>query len=227
MTEEEALLQAVLEEPDEDTPRLIYADWLEEHGDVLRTQFIRVQCELARLPETDKRRPKLEKREHALESRYEPRWRKTLPEWTWYLRIRLRRGFGAIVCTSTPNFLRYAARAFRCFPIQEAELDNVVPYLPRLLRSRYLSRLRSLELWDYGLDTDAARQLAACPHLAQLRELHLRCHDRFGDAAAQALAAAPHLTNLTRFILRSEALGPVGTKRLRRRFGKRLTIRSD
>jgi len=31
-------------------PRLILSDWLDEHGDPDRTEFIRVQCELARLP---------------------------------------------------------------------------------------------------------------------------------------------------------------------------------
>jgi uncharacterized protein (TIGR02996 family) len=26
------LLQAILADPEDDTPRLVYADWLEEHG---------------------------------------------------------------------------------------------------------------------------------------------------------------------------------------------------
>src|SRR5262245_2730515 len=47
----DAIFQAVLDEPDEDAPRLILADWLEEHGDRhgrARAELIRVQCELAR-----------------------------------------------------------------------------------------------------------------------------------------------------------------------------------
>ncbi len=57
MTDDPALLAAVRDRPD-DTPRLVYADWLEDHaGDGpdpgawrARAEFIRVQCELARMP---------------------------------------------------------------------------------------------------------------------------------------------------------------------------------
>lgn len=47
MTTGDALLQAILDEPDADDLRLIYADWLEDHGEEERAEFIRVQCELA------------------------------------------------------------------------------------------------------------------------------------------------------------------------------------
>ena len=33
MNEREALLRAICEHPDEDTPRLVFADWLQENGD--------------------------------------------------------------------------------------------------------------------------------------------------------------------------------------------------
>jgi uncharacterized protein (TIGR02996 family) len=33
MTHDEAFLQAILDSPDDDAPRLIYADWLEEKDD--------------------------------------------------------------------------------------------------------------------------------------------------------------------------------------------------
>ena len=48
MTPEEAFLQAILEDPLSDTPRLIFADWLEENGQAVRAEFVRVQCELDR-----------------------------------------------------------------------------------------------------------------------------------------------------------------------------------
>ena len=49
MSEEEALIAAVCAAPDDDLPRLVYADYLEEHDRPERAEFIRVQCELARL----------------------------------------------------------------------------------------------------------------------------------------------------------------------------------
>jgi uncharacterized protein (TIGR02996 family) len=40
MTEERAFLIAILERPDDDTTKLVYADWLEEQGDP-RYEFLR------------------------------------------------------------------------------------------------------------------------------------------------------------------------------------------
>jgi uncharacterized protein (TIGR02996 family) len=42
-------LAAIIAEPDEDTPRLVAADFLEENGEPDRAAFIRIQIELARL----------------------------------------------------------------------------------------------------------------------------------------------------------------------------------
>jgi uncharacterized protein (TIGR02996 family) len=46
VTHDDAFLQAILESPDDDTPRLVYADWLDEHD---RDEFIHMQGLLARL----------------------------------------------------------------------------------------------------------------------------------------------------------------------------------
>jgi uncharacterized protein (TIGR02996 family) len=48
-TDAAALYAAIFAHPDEDVPRLMYADCIEEH-DAARAEFIRVQVELARLP---------------------------------------------------------------------------------------------------------------------------------------------------------------------------------
>jgi uncharacterized protein (TIGR02996 family) len=44
-----ALLRAICAAPDDDTPRLVAADWLEEHGNTDWAAFIRIQVGLARL----------------------------------------------------------------------------------------------------------------------------------------------------------------------------------
>lgn len=49
MSDRDALLAAIRAHPEEDTPRLMFADWLEEQGDEVRAEFLRLQCELARL----------------------------------------------------------------------------------------------------------------------------------------------------------------------------------
>jgi uncharacterized protein (TIGR02996 family) len=47
MTDEDALIAAILDEEPADLPRLAYADWLEERGDLERAEYLRL--EVARL----------------------------------------------------------------------------------------------------------------------------------------------------------------------------------
>jgi uncharacterized protein (TIGR02996 family) len=54
VTEAEALFAAICDSPADDLPRLVYADWLDEHGASDYAEFIRVQCELARVPIYDR-----------------------------------------------------------------------------------------------------------------------------------------------------------------------------
>src|SRR5262249_38939872 len=57
----------IIARPDDDTPRLIYADWLEENGrteaERARAEFVRVQVEQERLPADDDRRAELAARQ--------------------------------------------------------------------------------------------------------------------------------------------------------------------
>jgi uncharacterized protein (TIGR02996 family) len=53
MTDQSSLLAAITAAPDDDAPRLVYADWLDEHGHSDRAEFIRVQVESATLEEED------------------------------------------------------------------------------------------------------------------------------------------------------------------------------
>jgi uncharacterized protein (TIGR02996 family) len=49
LAEHEGFLRAIFDAPDDDLPRLVYADFLEENGEPERAALIRVQCELAAL----------------------------------------------------------------------------------------------------------------------------------------------------------------------------------
>src|SRR5258708_3140171 len=66
-------LTAILDNIDDDLPRLVYADWLEERGDP-RGEFIRVQCTLARMTESDPRWQDVKAREKALLGKYRETW---------------------------------------------------------------------------------------------------------------------------------------------------------
>ena len=71
MGDREALLAAVVADPDADLPRLVYADWCDDHGEPERAEFIRVQCELAR----DATDLGLAEREGELSNRFADHWR--------------------------------------------------------------------------------------------------------------------------------------------------------
>ena len=54
-----ALLEAIRADPESDEPRLVFADWAEERGDLDRATFIRAQLRLASLPYWDSERANL------------------------------------------------------------------------------------------------------------------------------------------------------------------------
>jgi uncharacterized protein (TIGR02996 family) len=44
MSEEVAFLRAIADAPEDDAPRLVYADWLDERGEAARAEYLRVEC---------------------------------------------------------------------------------------------------------------------------------------------------------------------------------------
>jgi uncharacterized protein (TIGR02996 family) len=49
MSEEFAIINQMRESPEDPTIRLVYADWLDEHGRGPQAEFVRLQCEIAAL----------------------------------------------------------------------------------------------------------------------------------------------------------------------------------
>src|SRR5215216_6655639 len=100
--ENPALLAAIIAHPDEDTPRLMYADWLDENGDPARAEFIRLQCAAAEREHTafvnhddpDGRRMS------ALQVQMQARWLAEMPLIHGVHWVGFRRGFPAIHVTS-------------------------------------------------------------------------------------------------------------------------------
>lgn len=104
LDEHEAFLRAIFDAPEDDTPRLVYADFLEENGEPERAEFIRVQCRLAPWPTPydGTGTAEIRKRERELLSRLHPELE--LINWTWeeQRQISLGRGFVsqpiAVIC---------------------------------------------------------------------------------------------------------------------------------
>lgn len=241
--DEAALRQAVLESPEDDGIRLMYADWLEERGDP-RGEFIRLQCHLARLPADHEDRETLVDRESALLVDYGFAWRQALPP---ILRCQpFVRGFVETASMTTSDFLVHAEQMFSLAPIRHLH----VKYLwydgqdfGKFLASPYLARLRTLDLsgcratdGDVDMLADSphlnlrtlilkenligdsgARRLAACSRLATLTTLDVT-HNQITVAGALALASSPYLAN-ARIDLSNNQFGEQGVEILRERIG--------
>jgi uncharacterized protein (TIGR02996 family) len=200
---EDAFLQDILAHPDDDAPRLIYADWLEEH-DNPRGEFIRVQCALARLDEEDPRRWPLERRAEELLREHEKKWLShgvVAGLWTF------RRGFVEQITLTPDEFLFSADRLFEQAPIQylrlrqrEGSVDTAEgdpnSLLARVARSPLLARLTGLSL-ARPLSRHDLQAFADSPHLRRLTELRLSGLYLDEDVLFE-WGESPHLPNLRR-----------------------------
>ncbi len=137
MTHHDAFLQAILEAPDDDTPRLVYADWLTDQDDP-RGEFIRVQCRLARMDAADPGRPVLEARERELLARHQDEW--LGPLCPLLSRGTFRRGFLDVVAVPARVYLEQAAIIWPA-TVRHVEIDlqrfeppgEVIEFVPKSL----------------------------------------------------------------------------------------------
>jgi uncharacterized protein (TIGR02996 family) len=204
--EESAFLDRVCADPDDDAPRLILADWLDERGDP-RGEFIRVQVALARLPADDARAAGLRDREATLLARYHAQWSEPLKGIAGWAEFR--RGFVETVNIETRTFLRRADDLLRLAPVRHVRLLDVGSSLPRLADCPQLGRLSALTIYAQHIDERLTRVLAESPHLDGLRALNIG-RNRVGDRGAERLAWSPRFRNLTELDLSDNALGDTG-----------------
>jgi uncharacterized protein (TIGR02996 family) len=184
---QEAFLRDVIAHPDDDAPRLIYADWLDENGDPDRAEFIRLQIDRAR---ACGHAPSQRERQLLVEN--EPRW--TGPLHGIVQRARFARGFVEQVFVLAENFLRHGEALFQLAPVRHVVFTKVRPDWRPLMASSHLRHVSTFELRGCGMSADEARLLAKCPHLPNLRQLFLR-YGVDGEAI-HVLAGSPSLARL-------------------------------
>jgi uncharacterized protein (TIGR02996 family) len=173
-------LQAILANPDDDTPRLVYADWLDENGNPERAEFIRVQIELAKLSRWDPKRKALEQREDELFTR-ERNWREwtgSLPEFfnanweqcagrpeAW---VTFRRGFPHEVKCSAKSWFDHAEEFYSAAPIEAVNgLESFDDWKP----TQALRRLRRIELDDGFVNNRPVKAVSFLARRAKLLPL--------------------------------------------------------
>ncbi len=174
-----AFLDDIKRHPDDDAPRLILADWLDDHGDAERAEFIRVSCaRYRRLAHEDALYWALKRRERALLRRHGAAWKGPL------------RG-------------RAEQLDFERGTLHLGAGDRLGEFLDapweRLCRTEAAAWVTDLGVWN--VSDDALVRLAACPVLGLISELYLPVggEAEFRPRGAAALAAcerAPYLTRL-------------------------------
>lgn len=227
MTEDSDFVRAIEAKPDDDIPRLIYADWLDDRGESARAEFIRLQIELASIDEFDPRWPELTHREQALIREHGHRWK--IPDLK--ARQEFRRGFiehvwirGDRLTEASPilrgqplvRSLRISgidrnsgipARLDWLDRIVELDLTNnsmVRDILDRLLEMQQLLSLRSLLLRNVRLWPDDLQWLAVSSLSEQVERLDLSGNPLGNDGVA--VLSAPGLSGLKSLLLRSNGL---------------------
>ncbi len=210
----EPFLATILDAPLEDAPRLVYADWLEEQGDP-RAEFIRVQCELARLSADDseakERRSQLEDRENKLLLEHGDDWRVEIPEWA-RKGCEFERGFVHHVRIWTDWKHHYGPHLSQTAPIVKLTLQNVGGSAIEFAEGPQVRHYSSLVVLDTEMDCDDLKILMESAAVTEpLRSLQLMgiC-SRYGDS----VALAPGLTNRTRLELIRCNVGHRGIDRL-------------
>ena len=217
--DEAALLRAVCLVPADDLPRLVYADWLDEHDRPERAEFIRLQCEVEGVTDEWERR-RLAGRAADLLTANREAWFRELPKWarSWYdpfmaSQIEYRRGFAESLIVFASPFLRFGDRLLDRFPLSTLSLVHVHRLLPRLARCPWLGRVRKLDLGYERVRDAGVVALTESPRLRGVRELTLS-DNGIGDIGAKALAGCRFLAGLRVLVLRWNDLSVGGVKAL-------------
>ncbi|GEM_PF-3205956 len=204
-------LAEIRAKPDDDTPRLIYADWLSEQGDA-RGELIAVQCQLAR-EKTDA----LVAEEKALLKKHEARWLADVSHsitghrWT--------RGFITHVRAHAPTFVKKADAVFAALPLLEGfsfDAGGPGPVTPAQVRelASCPSFARFIELDTtadhYFSRVEQLQSLLDSKFMPKLKKLRLGFHragDGLGSKLARALAECEALKGLEQLELAGQNLG--------------------
>jgi uncharacterized protein (TIGR02996 family) len=205
MTHEDAFLQEVLERPEDDTPRLVFADWLDDHGEHDRAEFIRLQIERTRITGAA---PALDARIRELLAGHDEEWAGPVISglangWEY------QRGFVHELTVEGPALAGCADELFAAAPIRHLRLLGARDHLPAIVACPHMTRLLSLDLANNRLGDGGVALLSRCRFLGPLARLNLR-HNDVGPDGVKEVVASRHLRGLRWLDLSANRVGPEG-----------------
>jgi len=224
MSDESALLAAILAHPDEDTPRLMYADWLQENGQPERAEFIRLQIELTREYTVEG-----DNRQFDIQERNRVAWAPHLPldhsdRWAWYFT----RGMPEELRCEAAAYFEHHRKLTAGSHIRELTLiDASVTHLVGLAEIGWPASVISLGLQEcskanrFGLDYDCTNgivSLVSSGRMCQLRSLRFQMYG-ISDIAVRAIVDSPNSAQLASLTIRYCEVSLGAQELLRERFG--------
>lgn len=212
MTEHDAFIQAIVESPDDDGLRLIFADWLDEHDDP-RGEFIRIQCALDQPKRIEQGVADLRDRNQKLLNEYGEQWAAPILGRNVDA-VRFARGFVNEVEATAHAFLQHGRQWAEQHPFQVLLLRNVAGRAERLAACAHLRIITQLTVDDRRFGDADVIALARSHHLARLVWLTVQGTGssggtQVGDEGLRQVAAAPYFASLTHLSITSD--GSVGT----------------
>lgn len=190
MNERDALLRAICDHPDDDTPRLVFADWLQENGEEERAEFIRVQVELARGVDAG-----LDKREKELIAAHRAGWSEPFRQFEvagsfrhFVFGVHFRRGFVWEISINDEErrFVENAAALFQLAPIERVNLFHKAQHAD-LTRCAELLRVKELLIDRQGFETEEIAALLRSKYLTNITHLDLIADDDNGHLDTEGL----------------------------------------
>src|SRR4051812_30924932 len=180
MSDAAAFLRAILAAPDDDLPRLVYADYLDERDDP-RGQFIRLQIAIAAIadeprsesgvfdtcrptardPGDEVRLADLRAEESSFLAAFGPEWLALLG--TGATGLRFWRGVLDTVRCRAETFVAEAGRWAESMAVRRLSLDGIAEHADALAACPFLASVRAIEFaWGEGYE-DVMLALARSP----------------------------------------------------------------
>lgn len=185
------VFQGILQNPADIEFRLIFADWLEDQGDIERAEFIRLQCASSSDPFQFQRGDNLEEsateHEKELFAAHRRQWvaniyrfllnspmrevvqtrrLRKICEWSY------RRGLIEQLRINTRVFVDHYETLFQLGPILHLRIRNMEAPLEEFLTCPRLSQIQSLDISSQDwLSDDQVASLVKCRNLGQLTDL--------------------------------------------------------
>jgi uncharacterized protein (TIGR02996 family) len=215
----QGLLQAIAAEPDDDTHRLVCADWVHDQGRPERAEFIRAQVTLARDPTDSPERRALAFRARELLDAHEAEWlgdlRKRATEWYF------RRGF--VDYLSLPGSeLEAMAERFATLPLRRLAVRDMAGDPGWLSVIPETTKITHLDLTANRLNLYSLQGMADWSRLPDLEHLTLQ-FNQLDDTAIPLLCQSRFFAGLS-LHLGANPFTADGREQLREHFGSRVSF---